>query len=219
MVARALAWHGDRAATPALLEAIERELAGDGLPHRAAMPFTQASPDHGAMPDLAYLLHTLAWVRDERAIPVLERVVERLDPTDERLRDQMSGLFHYVDSVCDVAERLGSPECIPVLERLGSYPLLRGHRTSDGVQADYFLERLAHLELVINRAIARCGSSSGAAVLVDYLRDARRPLARHAHRELVSISGLDLPGDPDVWEAWLARLGSLESTPWIAERG
>lgn len=37
--------------------------------------YTQASPDHGAMPDLAYLLHSLAMVRDPAAIPVLMEAV------------------------------------------------------------------------------------------------------------------------------------------------
>lgn len=215
--ARALAWYGDRAATPVLLEAIEARLdrISDGtLPHRVPMPFTQASPDHAAMPDLAYLLHALALTRDERAVDVLHRVVDRLDPTDERLRDHTSGLFHYVDAVCDVCERLGDARCLPVLTRLRVHPFLSGHVTARPVQPDFFQERLAFLELVINRAAARCGDIEGARVLTEYLGDARRPLARHARRELTALAGEDLGPNSGAWARWLADKSALTPRPW-----
>lgn len=216
MAARALAWYGDRSAVPVLLEAIGQELrrAGEGLPARVPMPFTQAPPDHGAMPDLAYLLHTLALTRDPRAIPVIETVVQRLEPTDERLRDQLSGLFHYVDAVCDIAERLGDPRCLTALGRLQEHPFFRGHRSRDPIQPDFFAERLAYLEVVIQRAAARCGDRRGAQALIDYLSDVRRPLARHAARELALIAGADHGPSPGGWQRWLDGQERLEPRPW-----
>ncbi|PYE54978.1 FAD-dependent oxidoreductase [Deinococcus yavapaiensis] len=215
--ARALAWYGDRAATPVLLEAIDARLASASngtLPHRVPMPFTQASPDHAAMPDLAYLLHALALTRDERSIGVLHRIVDRLDPTDERLRDHTSGLFHYVDAVCDVCERLGDPRCLSVLARLRAHPFLRGHVTTTAVQPDFFLERLAHMELLINRAAARCGDADGARTLIEYLDDPRRPLARHARRELTALAGEDLGPGREAWRRWISDRARLDPRPW-----
>lgn len=203
-VARALAWYGDRAATPVLLAAIEHFLAGDELPPRAVhIRYTQASPDHGAMPELAYLLHSLAMVRDPAAIPVLMRVAERLKPTEAQFQDQMSGIFHYVDSLCDIAERLGHPDCLPALRRLHEQPLFNCKWSTAVVEPDYFQERLAYLELTISRALARCGAREGLSTLIKYLNDSRRMLAEHAYRELVAITGQHLAPVSGDWEDWL----------------
>jgi len=219
-IARALAWYGDQAATPVLLEAIAPHLAGDVLPPRTVhIRYTQASPDHGAMPELAYLLHALAMVRDRRAIPVLMRVVERIHPTEERFRDPMSGVFHYVDAACDIAERLGDPQCVPALRRLHQEPLFHNRVTTAPVTPDFFAERAAFLELTICRALARCGAPEGLEVLVQYLCDSRRPLVRHAHQELVRLSGRALPPDPDVWRGWLALVRHWRPRPWCPPRG
>jgi hypothetical protein len=217
LAAKALAWYGDKAATPVLLEAIDRQLQGDELPARTARirHVNLSAPDQGAMPDLAYLLHTLALLRDERAIPVLMQVVERLKPSYEQLRDGRSGLYHYVDAVCDIAERLGHPGCLPALRRLHDDPFFRGHTTTSPCQPDHLLERLAYLELVINRALARCGEKEGARVLIDYLTDSRRFLARHAHSELMDISGCRYGPEPAPWLNWYARLAALSPRPWL----
>ncbi|HYF77767.1 MAG TPA: FAD-dependent oxidoreductase, partial [Symbiobacteriaceae bacterium] len=213
--ARALAWYGDRAATPVLLAAIEPHLAGDELPPRTAhIRYTQASPDHGAMPELAYLLHSLAMVRDPAAIPVLMRAAERLKPTAAKFADQMSGIFHYVDAICDIAERLGDPGCLPALRRLHEEPLLHGKATTEVVQPDFFQERMAYLEVTIARAMARCGDKAGLAILIDYLSDSRRMLVEHAHRELTAITQQPLPPGAEPWHNWLATAPPLTPTPW-----
>ena len=62
------------------------------------------------MPDVAYLLHALGMTRDVRAVPVWQRV-------PDRLRESLT------------------PTC------------------------GYFEERHAYLELVIGRALARCGKA------------------------------------------------------------
>jgi hypothetical protein len=217
--ARALAWHGDKAATPVLLAAIEPHLTGDELPPRTAhIRYTQASPDHGAMPELAYLLHSLAMVRDPAAIPVLLRAAERLKPTRAKLEDQMSGIFHYVDAICDIAERLGHRDSIPALLRLHQEPLFRGKVSTAIVQPDFFEEREAYLELTIGRALARCGEATGLAILADYLGDSRRMLAEHAHRELKAVTGQQLPAETAAWRNWLAEAPAPAPTPWQGSR-
>ena len=218
MVARALAWYGDAAGVPVLLEAVRRELEAGALPHRGHIPCALASPDHGAMPELAMLLHALALTRDERMLPLLEEVVRRLEPTDERLRDPHSGLFHYVDAVCDIAERLGHPGAVPALQRLHAYPLLRGRASNAAHEEDFFLERLGYLEVVIGRALARCGSREGIEVLLAYLDDARRPLARVAFRALRELAGDAVGEDPAEVRDWAAALDHLQPRPWPGER-
>lgn len=216
-LARALAWYGNHEAVPVLMEAIEEELSQPGLPKRVArIRHANPSPDQGAMPDLAYLLHTLAMVRDERSIPLVGQVVRRMDPRMEVFKDRTSGLFHYVDAVCDIAERLGHPDCLEHLFLLHGYPLFHGHVSLSGVQPDFFLERLAYLEIVIGRAIARCGDKKGVEILVDYLQDNRSLLARCAHQELIAITGLVFDADYGRWKAWLQGIDRISPKPWVS---
>ncbi|GMA61250.1 FAD-binding oxidoreductase [Alicyclobacillus fastidiosus] len=219
-VARALAWYGDKAATPVLLEEITRHLGGDVLPVRDSnIRHTQASPDQGAMPDLAYLLHTLAMVKDERAIPVLRAIVDKIDSTLERFHDNRSGIFHYVDSVCEIAEGIGSAACIPALERLHRMPLFHGHVCTLMVQPDFFEERLAYLEITIARALARCGCRHGLNVLVHYLSDRRHTLVRYAHHELVDITGQTIGEDEATWRTYVQAMREVPVRPWQTPRG
>ncbi len=218
-VARALAWYGDQAATPVLLAEIQRHLTGDVLPYRVDhIRYSLAAPDHGAMPELAFLLHSLAMVRDERAIPALMEVAERLHPTQERFLEHHSGVFYYVDAVCDIAERLGHLGCVPALQKLANYELFRDKMTESVMQPDYFEERKAHLEITIARALARCGEISGVHTLARYLRDSRKMLAYHAHRELKAITGQDLPADHGAWAAWAGNLTHIPCKPWTGRQ-
>ena len=83
------------------------------------------------------------------------------------------------------------------------HPLLRGQQCTAEVQADYFLERRAMLELAIGRALARCGSPEGYRILIDYLPDNRALLARSAWLELRRLSGRSFAADPEVWDRWV----------------
>ena len=74
---------------------------------------------------------------------------------EEAIRDRNSGIYYYVDAVCFGMERLGHPDCIPLLARLHSYPFVHGLVASKGPQADFFPERQAYLELVVGRTLAR----------------------------------------------------------------
>jgi ribulose 1,5-bisphosphate synthetase/thiazole synthase len=201
-----------------LLDAHSGPLAGDELPTRSShILYAGAPPDQGAMPDEVYLLHALALVADERALPVWQRVVDLLaGATAEDVESGVKGIFYYVEAVCAGAERLGHAAAIPLLQQLHSYEPFHGlAQFGSGVQQDHFLERRAYLELLIARALARCGSPQGAAILINYLQDARALLAEHAHSELVAISGEDLGKETTPWSHWLEAQGEqLDPAPY-----
>jgi len=70
---------GDATGLPDLLKAVAGQLEGERLPERSsAIRNTQLPPDQGAMPDVVYLLYSLGMLRNEKALPVLERVAEML---------------------------------------------------------------------------------------------------------------------------------------------
>lgn len=171
------------------------------------------------MPELCYLLFTLGMIRDAAAHPaiieLLRRVIVLLQPTADDFRDRVKGTFHYVDAVCSVAERLGDPGAVPLLVDLhGRDGLHDLHATAP--EPDYFLERMAYLELAIARALARCGAPTGVRVLCTYLDDVRAILAEHAQDELIAVAGVDLGKDQAAWLAWLAGQDSaLGPRPWL----
>lgn len=201
-----------------LLDASGGPLSGDELPVRSShILYAGSPPDQGAMPDEVYLLHALALVADERALPVWQRVVDLLaGASAEDVESGVKGIFYYVEAVCAGAERLGQPAAIPLLQQLHSYAPFHGlAQFGSGGQEDHFLERRAYLELLIARALARCGSPQGAAILINYLQDARALLAEHAHSELAAISGEDLGKEAAPWNHWLEAQGEqLDPTPY-----
>jgi hypothetical protein len=217
LLAQALALVGSRQAVPALIEAVERHFHDDGLPARSAhIRYTQLPPDHGAMPDVVYLLYSLAMVPDERALPVWKQVIDRLASiTEADFYDDLKGIFYYVDVVCFAAERLASADIIPALTQLHAHPAFHSKTSYAGFQADYVQERLAYLELVIGRALARCGSANGLVVLISYLHDNRALLAEHAHSELTAITEQDFGKDVPAWSRWLEfHADDLCPKPW-----
>ncbi|QBD82852.1 FAD-dependent oxidoreductase [Ktedonosporobacter rubrisoli] len=217
LLARILAWYGSQVGVACLLEAVEEQLASGQLPARMKkIRHAGYPPDQGAMPELCYLLYTLGMTRDERTIPVLARIVSLLEPSPEHFRDRIKGTFYYVDAICYVAERLGSPLAIPALLSLHRKDGLHGLSTTT-FQTDFFEERIAYLEVVIGRALARCASPEGVDILISYLDDARTLLAEHAHDELIAISGEDLGKDKAAWATWLKRhVHTLQPRPWLA---
>jgi hypothetical protein len=223
---RALALMGVSSAVDILIEEIENDLQGDQLPDmegivRHAQP---EAPDQAAMPETAYLLNALALLPDKPAIPIWKKVVEKLQGISlEDVFATQTGVFEYILSVCSGAERLAAPEAIPLLEDLAANPVLNGHllKTNQypaGPHADYLLERAAYLEIAIARALARCGSPQGILTLINYLTDIRGLYHRHAHHELVQLSGEDLGTEPSAWAHWLETHGEqLHPVAWRVE--
>lgn len=205
-LAQALAMHGERSSAPILIEEIGRLLQGGRLPQRDnTIRHAGYPPDQGAMPDLVYLLYSLGMLHDERALPVWERVAHLLEPTEAGVRDRRDGIFYYVEALAWSAEQLGHPGAIPMLQRLHSFSVLRDQAAREGFQPDFFLERQAMLELMLARALARCGAEEGIDVLIDYLDDARALLAEQAHHHLTAITGLDMGKDREAWKKALAE--------------
>jgi flavin-dependent dehydrogenase len=218
MLAQLLAMTGSNSGVPVLVSSLQDMLSQENLPERNFIVHHVDSfaPDQAAMPSAGYLLYSLGMTRDRRALPIWQKVVDMLGSTaEEDVWSQRKGIFHYVDAVCVGAEQLGDPAAIPILEKLHSYPQFKHKVLSNGFQADYLLERPAYLEVVIGRALARCGASEGVIVLIDYLRDVRALLAEQAHSELIQISGEDQGKDIAAWSRWLERNGeAIKPTPW-----
>jgi NADPH-dependent 2,4-dienoyl-CoA reductase/sulfur reductase-like enzyme len=218
LLAEALALAGSRACVPTLIEAIQAQLGGPTLPKRTAkIRHAGFPPDQNAAPDIAFILHALGAARDPRAIPVWRRIVDLLaTATEDEIVDKESSYYFYVVGVCFGAERLGDPAAVPILEQLHGYPVLRQHVHRSGMQPDFLQERMAYLELVIGRALARCGSPAGYVILISYLEDSRGLMAEHAHTELAAITGQDLGKDVAAWSEWLEQQGdSLQPKPWL----
>jgi hypothetical protein len=216
-LAQALAMVGARAGVPTLIEAIEAELQGDTLPNRDShIRHVGFPPDQGAAPDVAYLIHALGLACDHRALPVWQRVVELLaNVPEEQVLDRLYNRYYYVSAVCFGAERLGDPAAVPLLQQLHSFAPFRHHVMEEGYEPDYFRERLAFLEILIGRALARCGSPDGYVILITYLNDARALLAEHAHTELTLMSGRDFGKDAMAWLQWLEEeADALQPRPW-----
>jgi glycine/D-amino acid oxidase-like deaminating enzyme len=222
---RALALMGSSAAVDVLIQALQPALSGSRLPDiQGDIRHTcTEAPDQAAMPEAAYLLYALALCRDQRALLVWHRVAELL--TDETLEDIFStqrGTFAYVDALCSGAESLGDPAIAPILEKLAAQTTFRGYVLTHpsyppGRYPDYLYERAAYLELVLARALARCGSPHGVLTLINYLADVRTIYAKHARSELQAISGRDFGVDASEWVQWLESAeDSLKPTPWLA---
>jgi len=206
VLAQALAICGSWAGVPTLIDAIENAIAGNELPARDSnIRHAGFPPDQGAMPDLVYLLFSLGMTPDKRSLPVWERIVVLLAPTEDNLRDRFSGTFYYVDAICHAADRSRDPAMLPVLERLHAHAPLRDQACKSGFQPDFFEERRAMLELGIARGMARCGGAEGFDLLVTYLDDVRALLAERANSELIDLTGVDLGKDAFAWTTWLVE--------------
>jgi ribulose 1,5-bisphosphate synthetase/thiazole synthase len=218
--AQALALVGSSAGTEVLVAALKSQLSGKRLPQRDAFiqHVDKFAPDQAAMPDAAYLLYALGMTRDRRALPVWERVVDLLAlASEEHVWSQREGVFAYVDAVCLGTEQLGDPAAAPLLKKLHTYPPFCNKQLTGGIQADYLKERPAYLEVVIGRALARCGSPDGVIILINYLNDVRALLAEQAHDELIAVSGRDFGKDAATWTQWLEAEGDhLKPAPWTA---
>ncbi len=207
LLAQILAVLGSNKGVERLVEACLAELQGERLPVQdETIMYSGIPPDQNAAPDVAFMIYSLGLTRDRRAIPVWQRVIGLLAyETPADVMDKDRSMYYYVPAVCFGIERLGDPDCIAMLEQLRSYEPFYRKNTSDVtvLATDYVAERLAYLELVIGRCLARCGSPSGYVLLIDYLADVRAIHAEHAHTELIHITGEDFGKDQAKWSDWL----------------
>ena len=217
LLAQALAVLGSRQGVALLVEACLADLQGDRLPMQdEVILYKGLPPDQNAAADVAGLIYSLGLARDRRALPVWERVIALMArETPESVMDKQRAAYYYVTAVCYGIERLADPACVAMLRQLRRYaPFLRKQEAAQGALAeDYVAERLAYLELVIARCLARCGSPEGYLILIDYLQDVRAVHAEHAHTELINVTGEDFGKDPARWSDWLERHG--EALPCV----
>jgi hypothetical protein len=188
-LARALCFLGDPLGLPAAIRELER-LCAQGLP---MLPFHHhAPPDHGWSPEPCYWIAAASRVRSPALVPALASIAARLR-VDPKTCDSS---FDYVFALSYAAERLAAPGSIPFLRRLARLKALRNRQLPLGADwrrgVDWVAERHAYLELCLGRAMARCGSAEGYAVLKRYTRDQRGFLARSAKDELFDLS--KIPG-------------------------
>lgn len=211
LLAQALAVLGSRQGVDLLVDACLADLQGPRLPVQdETIMYTGIPPDQHAASDVAFLLYSLGLARDRKALPVWQRVIDLMaHETPSDVMDRKRATYYYASSVCFGIERLGDPDCIGMLRQLHSYaPFRRRHaQETNTLGVDYVDERLAYLELVIGRCLARCGSPDGYLILIDYLQDVRAVHAEHAHTELLSITGKDFGKDQAQWSDWLERHG------------
>ncbi|MFS0613427.1 FAD-dependent oxidoreductase [Lederbergia ruris] len=210
LIAQALAMYESEKAVPILFKKIKEELRGMELPIRTSnILYVQLPPDHGAMPEVVYLIYTLGLIKDARNFEVWDIIADKLNPTETDFKEMMKGTFYYVDAVCSGAERLADPRAIPILERIHKNTTLQNQVSKARFQSDYFLERRAMLELSIGRALARCGSKKGYSILISYLEDSRSLLAKNAHLQLKILSEVDYGMNVNHWRMWVQENESL----------
>ncbi|MFY0652445.1 MAG: FAD-dependent oxidoreductase [Cyclobacteriaceae bacterium] len=217
-IALALAMHGSDSSALVIYNEIERQLSSGILPElkevvRHSGGSDKTPPDQGAAPICANLIYALGMTRSDLNLFAIEMVSEifKADSMDDfHSKDQ--ALFFYVDAVSYAAGLLGNKKCIPFLKRIHSNKFLNNQSLKKGVEETYVFERLAMMEIILGRALARSGSAEGYKVLIEYLDDMRAVLAGFAHISLVKVTNEDFGKDKDKWKNWLRR-NEINLTP------
>jgi hypothetical protein len=143
--------------------------------------------------------------RSELTVPAIELVskVFRAESIDD-FQTKENGLFFYIDAVGYAAELTAQKALIPHLRKLQNNPFLNRRSLKSGIEEHHILERLSLMELILARALARCGSAEGYEVLIEYLDDMRAVLAEFSHNALVQVSNRDYGKDKQGWSRWLS---------------
>ena len=167
-------------------------------------------PDQGYAPVAALMLGSLARAREQRAVPLLVKLAERIhsDPAGQDLR---AGWGYFYSLACGF-ERLPAPEGRSPLRRVLEAPIFNGRMVSRNGDLrkcnDTFSERFCYLRMALSRALLRCGDSHGALLLCEFLNEARVCIARAARSELVAASGQDFGFDAGRWRTWVQANGA-----------
>jgi hypothetical protein len=208
-IAQALAFLGAGSAAKTLHDEILVQLSNNNLPEllesvKWSDP-KKMPPDQAAMPPCANLIYSLGMTKSELNIPVWERVADLFNPKQfEDFYTNKLGLFYYVDAICYSAQLMGTKSAIGPLKKLHSCEYLNNRSIKKGIEINYALERVALLELIIGRALARSGSVDGLKILIEYLDDVRAVLAGFANSTLVKITNKDFGKNKSEWNKWLS---------------
>ncbi|MDG2254813.1 MAG: FAD-dependent oxidoreductase [Opitutaceae bacterium] len=223
-IALALAMHGSESGALVLFQEIERQLSSVSLPklkehveHSGGK--TRTPPDQGASPICANLIYALGMTRSELCTFAIELVSEmfRAESQDD-FQNKEKGLFFYIDAVGYAAELTANRALIPSLQKLHANPFLNKQSLKSGIESHHVLERLSLMDLILGRALARCGSGEGYETLIDYLDDMRAVLAGFAHNTLVKVSSQDFGKDKKAWTQWLSSNESRLQPVVLKER-
>ena len=206
-IAQALAMFGAETAAQTLHDQIMSELSADKLTELEVLvkwSEDKMPPDQAAMPVCANLIYGLGMTKIALNIPVYNRIADLFNPESlDDFRSGRKGLFYYVDSACYGSQLLGSPDCVPALKRLHSCVFIKNNSVKDGLVIDHLKDRMALLELLLGRAMARCGSIDGYNLLIEYLDDNRAVLAEFANTALSKITSVDYGKDKNDWNKWI----------------
>lgn len=174
MLARLLLWHGDEiGAETVIARANEMLDQCDGLPRRAAsVNYGQLLPDHGLMPEVVYLLNSLSRSRHADILPVLTRMVERLEAGPRDWKDLRAGIYCYCECPAYIAARRKDLALTPLLHRVLALPEL-----NRPAEDELLRERFDMLRITVLHALYLLGDEAGRSGLTAYMQDERRPMA------------------------------------------
>lgn len=226
----ALAWHGSAVGGELLADLLERAVATGRhttLPHLRAF---RMGVVHGGKGEDDYTLVSrllvMAGRSGSRAVlaplarlvaetPAVGQPVPLPMPYDRERKDIVAEPFYSrLRNVAFAVERQADASLVPAMETLLDREGMTGYAVPMGT-TDSPRYMLAHLELWLARAAARCGSRLGAAVLVRYLDDTHVFFRRHARQELSLIAGAD-HGTVAAWQRWLDGRPVWQAVPLVS---
>ena len=177
LLARLLLWHGDERGAGEVIRAAEAMLdAAEGLPRRVgSVNYGQLLPDHGLMPEIVYLLNSLSHTASVDVLPVLSRMVARLETSARNWHDLRAGIYCYCECPAYAAMGRKDRALIPLIQRVLALPELNSP-AEDGLMQ----ERFDMLRITLLGTLHTLGDEAGRTGLETYLRDARRPFAQAA---------------------------------------
>ncbi len=120
----------------------------------------------------------------------------------ERIHWRRIPFYDRIRTLAFYHEYRPDTKAVPVLERLLSRPLIGGYVETE--RADGGANHpSALLEVIVARALARCGGKRGAEILAEYTEDVRKTLSDHALAELRELSGEGYGKDATAWKRWI----------------
>jgi hypothetical protein len=217
--AMALAWNGDPSANELLFAELDR--LADLPQHSDWDEIGRPTGGYVDSPPVYWrvnqLIITLGLSGDGTALPALCALLAKTDAgggRSEHIRLHWRRIPNCdrIVCLCTAIDHLANAAAVPALETLLDRPGIRGHACPPPEEADSDFPS-AHLEVVVARTAARCGSKAGFHALLDYLPDPRAILANHAHRELAELTGQSLGWNPERWRQWISANDDMVAHP------
>ena len=218
LVAMALAWYGSKTANDHLVYLL-RLMMGRGMhktvPHVKSYRtmFSKMNDIDSDFSLVNRILIIIGRASHPDILPFLKKLVSdtpglghpvmRTMPYDQARKDiPVHPFYRRLINIAYAVERHADTCLIPAMESLLGKKDVSGHALPVGSYRDpeYML---AHLELSLARAAAKCGSKKGAEILIDYLSDCHIFFRENARKELTAIAGHDLGKQPQAWRKWL----------------